>query len=112
MRKFICAAYTNHLGEPQVDFKSLPVRFLIVRRNCLPLFGPLLHLQTQLEGKRNQSMKRPFAEVVSRGSSTSNLCHLYFCSQPQSGCALHLEAFWLVADLLLLMVVRIGVVFN
>jgi len=40
------------------------------------------HLHTQQEGKRNQSMNIPLQSLS--GSYASNLCHLYFCSHPQS----------------------------
>ena len=40
------------------------------------------HLQTQQDGKRNQSMKTPAQSLL--GSYASSLCHLYFCWHEQS----------------------------
>ena len=53
----------------------------------------IFDLQTQQEGKRNQSMKTPAQSLL--GSYASSLCHLYFCSQEQS--RLHLRV---VVDLI------------
>ena len=40
------------------------------------------YLQTQQEGKRNQSMKTPAQSLL--GSYAISRCHLYFCSHEQS----------------------------
>lgn len=48
--------------------------------NLLWLIGS--HRHTQQEGNRNQSMNIPLQSLS--GSYASNLCHLYFCSHPQS----------------------------
>lgn len=55
-------------------------------------FGPDLQRHTQFDGNRNQSMNKPLDALTSSvASNTSNLCHLYFCSQAQSACVLHLS---------------------
>lgn len=56
------------------------LRFRSDDDNLLLLIGS--HRHTQQEGNRNQSMNIPLQSLS--GSYASNLCHLYFCSHPQS----------------------------
>lgn len=47
------------------------------------LFGAIeSHRHTQQEGNKNQSINIPLQSLS--GSYANNLCHLYFCSHPQS----------------------------
>ena len=87
--------------NPDIERLYPEVLLIVVRKNCLLELIESLHLQLQLDGNRNQSIKRPFALPDSLGSETSNRCHLYFCSQPQSACELHFAS--LVGNLLKVM---------
>lgn len=103
------ATYTTIGSSIRIDYRRRPKNFLSIsapptRQGLCPPKAYLLqeaasvyveetildaenllasgsHLQTQQEGKRNQSMKIPLQSLSV--SYESNRCHLYFCSQPQ-----------------------------
>lgn len=50
--------------------------------SCVLLIIQGLHLQTQQDGNKNQSMNMPIQSLL--GSYARRRCHLYFCSHPQS----------------------------
>lgn len=66
----------------------------------------MAHLQTQQDGKRNQSMKMPLHSLL--GSKARRRCHLYFCSHEQSRLHLFVDgnvqiSWWMACSKFLLL---------